>query len=342
MPQIVADYIDRLINTEMRAISGSIPRGVTYPLFEAARKAQGDVPLTYLAAKCLVDNLKAGDSVIIATGAGDPVALPHGETDGPLGAAALARTIDLAFGAKPILIGEERSMPSTRMCTEAAGLMIVDEELFVQRTGLAMAYDYPLGPKEGRKMAEWLIDHHKPKVIITVEKAGPSKGGKCHSITGKGRSLDIMANVWELTDLAMEKGIPVIGIGDGGNEIGFGKIYDAVCAIQPWGAKCKCPCNSGVATVSSADILVSAAVSNWGAYGICAMLAIMLKNENLLHDTLCEYRMLDASLRAGAQDGSYTTLVPCVDGISLESNKAIITLLKEIVSHGLMNFVRIF
>mgnify|MGYP000849910046 CR=1 FL=1 len=341
MPKIVAEYIDRLINTEMRKLSGSIPRGVTYPLYEAARKAQRD-PLTFLAAQCLVDNLKAGDNVIIATGAGDPVALPHGETDGPLGAAALARTLDLAFGAKPILIGEERSMPSTRLCTEAAGLMIADKELFLQRTCLAMAYDYPLGKQAGKEMAEKLLEEHNPKVIITVEKAGPAKSGVYHSITGKGRSPDIMANVSELTDLAMQKGIPVIGIGDGGNEIGFGKIYDAVCEIQPWGAKCNCPCGTGVTTVASADILVSAAVSNWGAYGICAMLAVLLKNEKLLHDSVTEYRMLDAAVKGGAQDGSYTTLSLHVDGISLESDQAILTMLKEMAYHGTTSHTRIF
>lgn len=340
MPQVIGDYIDRLVNTEMRVGSGSLPRGVTYPLYEAARKKQGE-PLTYLAAKKLIDTVKKGDTVIVATGAGTAPGLPKGETDGPLGAAAIARAIDIGLGGKPVFIGEERNMPSTRACALAAGLMI-DEELFPQRPNTALALDYPLGPEEGARYAEKLLETYTPKAVITVEKAGASRSGRTHSITGFGRLPDLMANVWLLTDMALAKGIPVISVGDGGNEIGYGIIEDDVRRIQPWGDKCDCPCGTGIATVSKCDVLISAAVSNWGAYGIAAMLAFMLKNPNVLHDTLTEKRMLIASIEAGAMDGSYTALVPYVDGISLDVQMALITMLHEIVGNGLKSHTRIF
>src|SRR5437879_6225918 len=48
----------------------------------------GGRPLTLLAAERLRGVVKAGDSVILATGAGGPPWMPAGETDGPVGVAA--------------------------------------------------------------------------------------------------------------------------------------------------------------------------------------------------------------------------------------------------------------
>jgi hypothetical protein len=93
--EIVGDSIDRAVNIEMRFRAG-LPRGVTYPLYEAARKKQGK-PLTWLAAKLLVDKVRKGDHVFVVTGAGTPPGLPAGETDGPPGAAAIARAIEFGW-----------------------------------------------------------------------------------------------------------------------------------------------------------------------------------------------------------------------------------------------------
>ena len=334
MPKIVAEYIDRLINLEMRA-QGGPPRGVTHQLYEAARKKQGE-PLTYLAAKALIDNLEKGSEVIIATGAGVPPWLPKGETDGPLGAAVIARAIDLGFEAKPIITGEKRTLEPTIAACEAAGITIVDEKRFYERSHVALVIPYELGEEAGQSRAKQMLEKFNPKAIITVEKHGPSASGKYHSIMGIGRSPDLVANIKFLVELAQNKGIVTIGIGDGGNEIGFGLIYDEVRKIQKYGSKCQCPCGAGVATVTKTDILVSAAVSNWGAYGVVAMLAFLLKNTRLLQDKEIEYRMLDACVRAGAMDGLYDSQSMYVDGISSQTQLALVTILHEILNNGLM------
>ncbi|HHX26897.1 MAG TPA: DUF4392 domain-containing protein [Firmicutes bacterium] len=333
MPEIIGEYVDRLVNLEMR-VQGGLPRGVTHKLYEAARKKQGP-PLTFLAAQKLIDALKPGDNVIIATGAGVPPWLPKGETDGPLGAASLARALDIGLGVKPIVVGEERTMAPTEASFEAAGVTIVDEKMFNERSHVALAIPYPLGESAGEATAHELMERFKPKAVITVEKHGPSASGMYHSIMGVGRSPDLVANVKFLTDLAQEQDILTIGIGDGGNEIGFGLIYDDVRRIQAYGPKCQCPCGAGVATVSKADVLVATAVSNWGAYGISAMLALMLENRRVLQDTETEYRMLDACIRAGAMDGLYTSQVMYVDGTSSAVQAALITILHHIVDNGL-------
>lgn len=71
---IVGDSIDRAVNIEMRFRAG-LPRGVSYPLYEAARKKQKK-PLTWLAAKLLKDSVKPGQNVFVVTGAGTPPGLP--------------------------------------------------------------------------------------------------------------------------------------------------------------------------------------------------------------------------------------------------------------------------
>ena len=109
MDATTCEYIDRLITIEMRFGEG-LPRGVTHQMYDAAREAQGGMPLSLLAAQGLINALGSGDHVLVVTGAGMAPWLPKGETDGPPGAAAIARALDIGLGAKPIMIAEERNM----------------------------------------------------------------------------------------------------------------------------------------------------------------------------------------------------------------------------------------
>ena len=280
--------------------------------------------------------------MFVVTGAGSAPWLPKGETDGPLGAAALAHAVEVGLGAKPVLLGEERNLPSTIGCTEAVGLAVVDADMFVQRNGCALALPMPLGEGAGRRMAEELFARFSPAAVMFVEKAGPNPKGMFHSILGSGRTADQMANAHFLAELAAQKGVLSIGIGDGGNEIGCGNILEAVQRIQPFGRKCKCACGAGVATVTKCDHLVYAGVSNWGAYGIAAALAGLLERPSVLHDIEAERRMLDRSLAGGAMDGAYARLIPYVDGTSAEVQTSLITILHQIIANGLISFDRAF
>src|SRR4029077_5822249 len=81
-PSII-EYIDRLITVEMR--NPGLPHGMIAPLYEAARVEGGGEPLTYRAAQGFLDNVTAGDFVLINTGAGTGELIPNGENDGPVG-----------------------------------------------------------------------------------------------------------------------------------------------------------------------------------------------------------------------------------------------------------------
>lgn len=57
-----------------------------------------------------------------------------------------------------------------------------------------------------------------------------------------------------------------IGIGDGGNEVGMGKVYDRI-------VNSTVPNGSTIACTVAADHLLVCAVSNWGGYALAAALA---------------------------------------------------------------------
>ena len=338
--QLTGDSLDRALSIEMRFASG-LPRGVVTPLYDAAREVAGG-SMVFRAAQALKARVSRGDHVLVVTGAGTPPWLPKGETDGPLGAAALARAVEWGLGAKPILIGEERNLPSTINATEAAGLVVLDEAIFAKRTGAALAIPFPLGVEAGKRMTEELFARFSPTCIIFVEKGGPNEKGMFHRMRDSVRSGYEMANAHLLADMAAEKGVLTIGIGDGGNEIGCGAIIDAVHRVQPFGRKCTCPCGAGVATVTRCDHLVLASVSNWGAYAVAAALGGLLDKPSVLHDAATEIRMLHASLAGGAMDGAYARLIPFVDGTDEAVQTGIIAMLHQIVANGLIDYDRGF
>src|SRR5688500_4700269 len=111
MPEVIGDAIDRICALEIRfrPAENGLPRGVTTPLYEAARRYAGK-PMSYLAATGLIERVKPNDRVFIVCGSGTAPFLPYGETDGPLGGAAVARAVELGLGAKPIIISEAHMM----------------------------------------------------------------------------------------------------------------------------------------------------------------------------------------------------------------------------------------
>ena len=185
--------------------------------------------------------------------------------DGPIGAAAIAHALEIGLGGKPILLSEARNMPAVIASTEAAGIAVVGEDIFVKRRSCALAIDFPLGSAAGERASRELIETYDPAAIVFVEKAGPNEKGVFHSILGTPRTPDTMANAHFLALAARDRKILTIGIADGGNEIGCGLIADAVRDVQPHGKSCGCPCGGGIGTIIGCDVLVFAAVSEAGA-----------------------------------------------------------------------------
>ncbi len=338
MPDIIAENIDRLCTVEMRP--QGMPRGKMHRLYEAARRRQGR-PLTLLAAERLRAAIKPGDHVILATGAGGPPWLPAGESDGPLGVAALARALVMGLGARPVFVTESQSLRALSVTVMAAGLPVLPPEVAAVRQGAAVVLEYSKDDQEGSRQAQQLLDGFRPAAIVACEKLAPNAKGEVHSVLGVNVTAS-HAKIQHLFQLAKERNIATVGCADGGNEVGCGLIYEDTRAIMEAGARCKCPCGDGMATVVSTDVLVMAAVSNWGAYGTCAALAYLLGNPDLVHDPETEYRMLDANVREGGVDGAFGYPVMRVDGISVAVNQGLVRQLRELVAIGLQTVKRPF
>lgn len=326
----VGENLDRLVSLEMRPQGKS--QGVIRQLYDAARAKQGE-PITTLAARLLTERVHEGDVVFITTGAGIPDHLPQGETDGPLGAAALALGVSLGLRAVPILVTEAAYVPVQQATCLAIGLGIRTPEVAKQVARTCAVLPFP-ADDSAPAVAEELMARHTPTALISTEKLGPNEKGITHTSTGRPAGND-RARVEHLFDLAAGLGLLTIGIGDNGNEIGCGAIREAIWEYKEFGKVCQCSCGGGLATRVATDVILIAGTSNWGAYGIEAALAAVLGRPEIIHSEEDERRMLEACVRMGGADGSTGTHVLAVDGTPANVQVGMVNLIRTIVTNGL-------
>ncbi|ARP83068.1 hypothetical protein CAL12_21100 [Bordetella genomosp. 8] len=327
MPDVIGDNVDRLVSVEMRN------RGLNYNIvsgiYGEARREGGGRPLSTRIAEALIEKVKPGDSVFIVTGAGYAPESPNGEIDGPPGAAALARALFWGLQAVPVYVTERCHAPPVVASSQALGIMVRDFELAKQRRMGACMENAPVEQSAVASWAAEIFDKHKPAAIIAIERLGPNEQGLLHYSTG------VVPKNWvdvsPLFDEAHKRGVLSIGIGDNGNEIGFGRIHPFMKKFHPYGSRTQYEGGTGVPSVTSTDILFAASISNWAAYGVVAMLAYFLQKLDLIQTAELEKRMIWACLDAGGWEMRYLTSRFIVDGTEGESSMAIIQLLRDMV-----------
>jgi len=327
--RIMGENIDKLCSLEWR-LEGTT-RGIIEPFRQAAVEKAGG-PVTLTAAERILAEVKSGDVVILTTGAFDPRYLPLGETDGPPGIAALARILSYGLGAKPLIFTEKEAAGPIEACLRVADLMVRDFKDMIHIPYAATVDIYPPGVEAGKAKAAEILENYKPKAVIAAEKIGPNRKGIPHTATGK-PSFAPFARIEHLFHLARKQKVLTIGIGDNGNEIGYGTIAEAVRRYNPHGDICQCECKGGIADTTEVDVIVPANVSNWGAYGIEACLAGLIKEPGMMHGPDMEKRMIEASVMAGACDGSFGRLTLSVDGTPMEYHLSFVHLLQAIVTN---------
>jgi hypothetical protein len=323
----IGEAIDRLTTVPMA--NWTILKGLPiWKLYEAAREKARE-PLSLFAASRLIKSVEPKDSVIVTTGF--TVTTVHtAETDGPTGAAVLARAIDLGLRATPVIVTEESFQGIMRATCQAAGLNthnLKEAKMYPRRTAVE---PFPIDPEKAKKMAQKMLDDVNPSAIISVERPGRNEKGVHHS----GGGFDVSpftAKVDDLVEEARSRGIFTVGIGDLGNELGMGYIRDAVKEIVPGATKCKCPCGAGIAAATETDALIVATVSNWGAYGLAACMATVLEEPEVFHDMLTEKLLLRASSQAGAVDSVSGLSRPAADGVGEEITCYVVEMLRHII-----------
>ncbi|MBI4279381.1 MAG: DUF4392 domain-containing protein [Armatimonadetes bacterium] len=336
MPEIVGEYVDRLVTVTMKpkrriTKSGSTlsQRDHVHRLYDTAREKLG-APLTYLAARLLLDRVGPGETVFLVTGAGGPPVRPVGEVDGYLGAAAITRAMMFGRKANVVFVSDDWAWEPLLATCRGADLILKrpgEEYMAISATFETMPRDHE--PCERR--ATELLDQYRPKAIVAVERLGPNHKEVTHNGTGISRD-PTQGKTQYLFDQAAARGIATVGIGDGGNEIGFGLIVDAVREILPHGLRCQCPCQGGMACRVTTDVLVVAAISDWGGYGVAANIAFQLEKPGAMINADMLERMLRNCVEAGALDGQSALPELADDGVPLIAHRACVDILNTLIT----------
>nr|MBQ6241214.1 DUF4392 domain-containing protein [Lachnospiraceae bacterium] len=257
----------------------------------------GEIPTPTAA---LLQSLEQVPRAVLLTGF--PVRLPDGtavgETDGPSGLANIAWALEQAGGVVRALT-DRTCLRQLEAAMRARGCRAVPETV----------------PEDGReRYAEALVEDFAPTHLITLERPGKAKDG--HFYNMRGIAIDPMiTDTDSLLQTARSRGVTVISVGDGGNELGIGALRPLIEERVPHG--------SLICADAPADIALVSGVSNWWGWGIAAFLSL-IRGRDLLPSPETELGMLHAVIASGGADGCTARAEETVDGLPAEVHLAIL------------------
>lgn len=150
-----------------------------------------------------------------------------------------------------------------------------------------------------------------PTHVVSVERVGRGVDGRYRNMRG----VDISPTTAPLDELILEatrRGITTIGIGDGGNEIGMGKVFAEAMTAVAHGA--------AIASTVATDFCIVAGVSNWGAYGLAGALSVLENCDLLPTAERATNDIKTAVSLGGAVDGVTHRHEPTVDSLELAAS----------------------
>ncbi|HWZ69199.1 MAG TPA: DUF4392 domain-containing protein [Stellaceae bacterium] len=297
-PHALVDRIERLIHVDVgRNITG---------LFDAARGA------LWGAAFALARSGPARVGLITGfyVPQGSP---PAAETDGPVGAALLAKGFE-AVGIPCRVATDEPCRSACAASLAGAGVPAVPIDV--------VAIGAPLAPliETWRRVG---ITH-----AIAIERCGRSADGPPRNMRGQ----DIGSYTAPLDDLFTAGPWDTIAIGDGGNEIGMGAISHSLIAEHVAHGET-------IACVTAAQHLIVAGVSNWGAYALIGALAALREDwrGTLLAclDETVDRAVLEATVEHGpAVDGVSRLQTLTVDNLDIATHHRMLQMVRTMVERG--------
>ncbi len=315
----MADFLNRMRDIVQEDIG---KRGLRT---EAARNLINACPDDFrLACQSLATTPNPG--LAIVTGFFIPTAQPPaGETDGPLGAVFLARAL-LPLGIKVALVSDAFCERALRAGLAACGLQEQAPVFVLPTPAAARTLSPDAYCRTALAQVPFLITH-----LLAIERVGPSHTletlqqqmqsdgalgqsyldfldavpqehqNRCHTMRGCDIT-DLMSPAHQLFEWAQQQpNVTTIGIGDGGNEIGMGKIpWDIIDRNIAGGGLVAC-------RVPTKHLLVCG-ISNWGAYALAA--GIWRWRGHALHPLLADPENERKILRVMVDHG------PLVDGVT--------------------------
>jgi hypothetical protein len=243
---------------------------------------------------------------------------PAHETDGPLGAVFLAR----ALGPLDISCGT---------ATDPEGLEALRAGLRHAGLGRDVVRELPTADDPDLYAGYFDFWGFTPTHYLFIERVGPNLAGdRCltmrgRDVTGHTRPAHLLLD--DPSNPEAGNPPPTIGIGDGGNEIGMGKIpHETIVKNIPNGdlIHCRVP----------TDHLIVAGVSNWGAYALAAGVYVLrgVKPPADLFDPDREREILEVMVREGPLvDGVTGQQTATVDGLSWDEYIQPLVRIREIL-----------
>ena len=252
-------------------------------------------------------SLARAQRVVLVTGF---VARPAGaaETDGPSGTVVLGRALR-RIGARVAYLADPPVAPLLEACLRGLG---------EPRDLIAV----PAEPASALRAGREAVRVFGPTHLIAVERPGRAVDGGYYN--ARGISVAAVNAPLDALFLRRRPGTVTIGVGDGGNEIGMGRVRARVARDVPNGAK--------IASVVRTDHLIVAGTSNWGAWGVVAHLALAT-GRALLHTPGEEARLTRAMVRAGGVDGLTGAARHSVDDLPLGLHQALLETLRGLIGH---------
>eukprot|EP01037_Dinobryon_pediforme_P008856 gene8856-8947_t len=297
MHSIAADNLDRLVTVEIRR--PGVTRGFKSVLYDVARAASPG-PLVLGAAEMLNT---APQRIGIVTGAAVPVHMPAGENDGPFGSVVLAGVLKRIGHSVTIYTDPECAVPVQALLTRAG-----------QATGLVeLQRDDPAQQEKAASDCD---------MLIAVERLGGNPNGHIYGMTAQARD-GFRAKVDRMFLAHAGLGQQSLGIGDGGNEVGFGGIRaELVRQLPHINQADKTPCGGGVFSTIATTRLVVGSTSNLAAYAVCAALALIRNDLSLCHTPEEELAIHHVGVGLGLADGGGGGIIASTDGIPADANAA--------------------
>lgn len=284
----------------------------------------------------------AARAVVVLTGFPCRVAdSPPTETDGPPGAVALVAAA-LALGKRAALVTDECNAPALAAVAGAAGV--------AGHPGFSLHAFPPRAawtPVHDGALAALAADYDH---AVAIERSGAAGDGGYYTMGGTP-----MAHLVAPVDALLTVGCACgggaapgaaprssTGIGDGGNEAGMGVVVDRVRAHIRNGPL--------IASVTPADALVTAGVSNWGGWALVAAVEAAVRLGaapagapppppglplgGLLTPPATERAIAAAMVGAGVRDGISGACDGSVDGMPLETHLGVLEALRAAVVQG--------
>ena len=174
-------------------------------------------------------------------------------------------------------------------------------------------YELPLASwEESHPKIKMALMELNPSLIISIERPGVAADGRYYNM----RKEDITELTAKFDQFFLECSCPSIAFGDGGNEIGMGNVMQALSTMDI------------IPSVTTCDELVIATVSNWGVYGVIAVLCHMLNRD--LFELIDPESIANYLAANGCVDGVTKRQEASEDGFPIEIGNSIIQQLRDL------------